>query len=55
MLQAAGAGAPTIRILSDDTHVFVLLMYCIWKANVSFCSADGEMGWHHPGNTTGIG
>ena len=34
MLQAAEAGALTIRILSDDTDVFVLLVYWAWKANV---------------------
>ncbi|KAJ3587369.1 hypothetical protein NHX12_010967 [Muraenolepis orangiensis] len=34
MLEAARAGAPTIRILSDDTVVFVLLVYWAWKANV---------------------
>ena len=33
MLQAAGAGAPTICILSNDTDVFVL-GYWVWKANV---------------------
>ena len=33
MLQAAGAGAPTICILSNDTDVFVLV-YWVWKANV---------------------
>ena len=32
MLQAAGAGAPII--LSDDTDVFVLLVYWTWKADV---------------------
>ena len=34
MLQAAEAGALTIRILSDDTDVFVLLVYWAWKAIV---------------------
>ncbi|CAL8258494.1 unnamed protein product [Boreogadus saida] len=34
MLQAAGTGAPTIRILSDDTDIFVLLVHWAWKANV---------------------
>ncbi|CAL8372637.1 unnamed protein product [Gadus morhua 'NCC'] len=34
MLQAAEAGSPTIRILSDDTDVFVMLVYWAWKANV---------------------
>ena len=34
MLQAAEAGALTIRILNDDTDVFVLLVYWAWKANV---------------------
>ena len=30
MLQAAGAGAPTICILSNDTDVFVLVNW-VWK------------------------
>ncbi len=34
MLQAAGAGAPTTQVLCDDTDVFVLLVYWVWKANV---------------------
>ncbi|KAJ3615046.1 hypothetical protein NHX12_018614 [Muraenolepis orangiensis] len=34
MLEAARAGAPTLRILSDDTVVFILLVYWAWKANV---------------------
>ncbi|KAJ3613983.1 hypothetical protein NHX12_017560 [Muraenolepis orangiensis] len=34
MLEAARAGAPTIRILTDDTVVFVLLVDWAWKANV---------------------
>ena len=34
MLQAAGAGAPTICILSNDTDVFVLLVYWVLKTNV---------------------
>ncbi len=34
MLQEAQAEVPTIRILSDDTDIFVLLVYWAWKANV---------------------
>lgn len=34
MLQVAGAGAPTIRILSDDNDIFILLVYWAWKADV---------------------
>ena len=34
MLQAAGAGKPTIRIPSDDTGVFVMLVHWAWRANV---------------------
>ena len=34
MLQAAKAEAPVIRILSDDTDVFVLLVYWVWKSPV---------------------
>ena len=33
MMQAAGAGAPTIPILRDDTDVFVLV-YWVWKSNI---------------------
>jgi hypothetical protein len=35
MLHAASAGAQTVRILSDDTDVFVLVVYWCWKAGVS--------------------
>ena len=35
MLHAASSGAQTVRILSDDTDVFVLLVYWAWKAEVS--------------------
>lgn len=34
MLQAAESGKGTIRILSDDTDVFVLLVYWVWKAEL---------------------
>lgn len=34
MLQAVKGGAKAIRIISDDTDVFVLLVYWTWKANV---------------------
>ena len=35
MLHAASAGAEIVRILSDDTDVFVLLVYWCWKRRVS--------------------
>ena len=35
MLKAAAAGADIVRILSDDTDVFVLLVYWCKKADVS--------------------
>ena len=31
LLQAAESGQSVIRILTDDTDVFVLLVYCVWK------------------------
>ena len=34
MLQAVETGAPVVRILSDDTDVFVLLVYWVWKSVV---------------------
>ena len=34
MLQAVETGAPIVRILSDDTDVFVLLVYWVWKSVV---------------------
>ena len=34
MLSAAESGAPVIRILSDDTDVFVLLVYWVWRVAV---------------------
>ena len=34
MMQAAGAVEPTIPILRDDTDVFVLLVYWVWKSNI---------------------
>lgn len=41
MLHAASGGAHTVRILSDDTDVFVLLVYWCWKAGIS-CSVQME-------------
>ena len=38
MLQAAECGKDIIRILSDDTDVFVLLVYWVWKS----CSVQME-------------
>ena len=35
MLQAASADTGTIRILSEDTDVFILLVYWCWKKGVS--------------------
>ena len=49
MLQAAGAGAPTIRILSEDTDVCPASVHGL-ESQRSICSADGEMGWHHLGH-----
>ena len=31
LLKAAESGQSVIRILTDDTDVFVLLVYCVWK------------------------
>ena len=31
LLQAAESGKSVIRILTDDTDVFVLLVYWVWK------------------------
>ena len=41
MLKAAAAGADIVRILSDDTDVFVLLVYWCKKADVS-CAVHME-------------
>ena len=35
MLKAAAAGASHIRVLSDDTDIFVLLVYWVWKENIT--------------------
>ena len=35
MLHAVSRGAQTVRILSDDTDVFILLVYWCHKANVT--------------------
>ena len=34
MLQAAEFGKDVVRILSDDTDVFVMLVYWVWKMQV---------------------
>ena len=41
MLKAAAAGADIVRILSEDTDVFVLLVYWCKKADVS-CAVQME-------------
>ena len=35
MLDAASRGAKTVRILSDDTDVFVLMVYWCWKMDIT--------------------
>ena len=44
VLQAAYAGKNVICVLSDDTDVFVLLVYWVYKTAVQ--SADGAMEWN---------
>ena len=34
MLKAAASGAETIRVLCDDTDVFVLLVYWAWRKRI---------------------
>ena len=41
MLHAASGGARTVRILSDDTDVFVLLVYWCWKVGLT-CQVQME-------------
>ena len=41
LLQAAESGHDVIRILSDDTDVFVLLVYRVWRMQLS-CSVQME-------------
>ena len=41
MLQAAEFGKDVIRILSDDTDVFVMLVYWVWKMQLH-CSVQME-------------
>ena len=41
MLQAASFGKDLIRILSDDTDVFVMLVYWVWKMRLH-CSVEME-------------
>ena len=48
LLQAAERGKPVIRIFTDDTDVFVLLVYWVWKNATAFCSParwNVGMGW----------
>ena len=45
LLQAAESGKSVIRILTDDTDVFVLLVYWVWKNAIAFCSPDGTLEW----------
>ena len=35
MLDAVRHGASTVRILSDDTDVFVIMVYWCWKAGIT--------------------
>ena len=35
MLDAASRGAKTVRILSDDTDVFVLMVYWCWRMEIT--------------------
>lgn len=37
MLDAVKRGATTVRILSDDTDVFVLMVYWCWKVGMTCC------------------
>jgi len=41
MLQAAEFGKDVIRILSDDTDVFLILVYMVWKMQLH-CSVQME-------------
>ena len=34
LLQAAESGTAVIRILTDHTDIFVLLVYCVWKMHL---------------------
>ena len=34
VLQCAKAGEECVRVLSDDTDVFVLLIYWVWKTGM---------------------
>ena len=37
MLQVAAFGKDVIRILSDNTDVFVMLVYWVWKIQLHYC------------------
>ena len=45
LLQAAERGKSVIRIFTDDTDVFVLLVYWVWKYATAFYSPDGTLEW----------
>ena len=44
VLEAAKSGQSVICILSDDTDVFVLLVYCVKRADIQ-CKVLMELGW----------
>ena len=37
LLQAAKSGTSVIRILTDDTDIFVLLVYWVWNMHLMIC------------------
>ena len=43
LLQAAESGTSVIRILTDDTGIFVLLVYWVLENASAFCSPDGTL------------
>ena len=45
LLQAAESGTSVIRILTDDTDIFVLLVYWVLENATAFCSPDGTLEW----------
>ena len=46
LLQAAESGKSLIRILTDDTDVFVLLVYWVWKMQLhSAVQMEHWNGW----------
>ena len=50
LFQAADAGRQVVRILSDDSDIFVLLVYWTWRYDlqVRVLCANGEVGWCCP-------